>query len=710
EGSVSGTQATIPVTMYVSEATAEAGYRWGIEYSVFPSFTKDGHRSTGEWTQEAHSPMDGQTFDTRPDQLIPGKTYYYRAVIYDMSGNAIAGEPVANAHSFQAATDTVPTALTLNTSATVQPHESAVFTFDPGASGNAGSGMYAVVSTGMGNINISREDGEQFSGDWNHDDSADYQFKVPFTAGDGKVYIHANNYIEETGAATLMVMDAQDMLDKLTLGTATSVHQNTVVSFTADKAGYYRVRTVDPSKDFLHIYNSESGEWDWRGSTTGPIEMEAGETRYFIAWYDEDSEGAISLIAEQIAFNPNPATAEELYADLEIANADVGNFNSDFAYTVTLIGDAPLTGNVEIPRTMQLHVAAALTVGSGASLTNHGDLYVDQGGTLTLSSGASFAQSGYDDWSAAFVLNVGSFTNNGGDISGIASDTAVVVIACDEYADINAGMAAAGGISSELIILDVAPQSQTELDYLLGVSRTFGMVELFLSDASFSAPDVVPGNVTFVLSPGGTLTVPDNIGTNLLGSIVLDGGALVNNGTVHVNGGRIQWNSESDFRNNGILNVFPPDSSYVGIARWNPINTATITNNGTVRIFCEGLDESRIIISGGTVHRNTESTATFTLPADVTTIGEEAFAGIDAEAVFIHSGVTSIGKRAFADCPNLQSVNIQDGNRTTDISPDFLEGCRGDLVIVVDPESTAGGNRETYLSYLNGSTGASPLR
>ena len=699
EGSVFGTQATIPVTLYVSAATAEAGYRWGIEYSVFPSFTKDGHRSTGEWTQESYSPMNGQTLYTRPDQLIPGRTYYYRAVIYDFNGNAIAGEPVANARSFRAATDTVPTALTLNTPVTVQSHDLALFTFDPEADGNAGSDMYAVVTTGMGNINILRDDGENFSGGWNQDNSPDYQFKVPFSAGDGKVYILANNYIDETGDTTLTVVDAQGVVDQLTLGTAMAVHQNTVVSFKATEAGSYRVRSVNPSKDFLHIYNSETGEWDWRGSTTGPIEMKANETRYFIAWYDENSEGTISLIAEKINFNPNPATADELYADLAIANADAGNFNSDSAYTATLSGNVTLTGDVVIPRTMQLHVAATLTVGGGASLTNHGDLYVDKDGILALSSGATFAQSGYDDWTAAFVLNGGSFTNNGGNIDGIASDTAAVVLSCDEYGGMDAGLAAAGGISSDKIILEIAPQSQEELDALLTASKDFGLVELYVnSGKSFTAPDTVPRKVTFVLASGGTLTVPVNTGMNLPGSIVLNGGELVNNGDIYVNGGRIQWNKESVFRNNGALNVFPPDSSYVGIARWNPIDTATITNAGTVRIFCEGLDESRVIISGGTVHRNTEDTATFTLPEDVTTIGEEAFAGIDAEAVFIHHGVTSIGKRAFADCPNLQSVNIQNGN--IDISEDFLEGCSKGLIIIVDPTSTAGENRETYISYL----------
>ena len=47
------------------------------------------------------------------------------------------------------------------------------------------------------------------------------------------------------------------------------------------------------------------------------------------------------------------------------------------------------------------------------------------------------------------------------------------------------------------------------------------------------------------------------------------------------------------------------------------------------------------------------------IPAGVTEIGEEAFAGSQAAYVVIPSSVNVIGERAFADCPNLQYIYIE---------------------------------------------------
>lgn len=51
----------------------------------------------------------------------------------------------------------------------------------------------------------------------------------------------------------------------------------------------------------------------------------------------------------------------------------------------------------------------------------------------------------------------------------------------------------------------------------------------------------------------------------------------------------------------------------------------------------------------------------FTLPAALTEIDEEAFAGIAAEYVQVTENVTSIGSRAFADCKNLKQIAIPAG-------------------------------------------------
>lgn len=67
------------------------------------------------------------------------------------------------------------------------------------------------------------------------------------------------------------------------------------------------------------------------------------------------------------------------------------------------------------------------------------------------------------------------------------------------------------------------------------------------------------------------------------------------------------------------------------------------------------------------------------LPAGLTTIEEEAFAGIPAEAIDVPDGVKSIGKRAFADCGSLSEITLPDS--ITYIASDAFEGCKGLLVI-----------------------------
>jgi len=63
----------------------------------------------------------------------------------------------------------------------------------------------------------------------------------------------------------------------------------------------------------------------------------------------------------------------------------------------------------------------------------------------------------------------------------------------------------------------------------------------------------------------------------------------------------------------------------------------------------------------------------FILPADLTHIEDEAFAGINAEVIEISEGCVSIGARAFADCPNLKYVLVSDLS-SIDIATDALDG------------------------------------
>ncbi|MBR4442648.1 MAG: leucine-rich repeat domain-containing protein, partial [Clostridia bacterium] len=67
-------------------------------------------------------------------------------------------------------------------------------------------------------------------------------------------------------------------------------------------------------------------------------------------------------------------------------------------------------------------------------------------------------------------------------------------------------------------------------------------------------------------------------------------------------------------------------------------------------------------------------TAVLVVPASVTVIEEEAFAGMTAiERVILPHGVTTIGPRAFADCTSLRLINIP--TSVTYIADDAFEGC-----------------------------------
>ena len=68
------------------------------------------------------------------------------------------------------------------------------------------------------------------------------------------------------------------------------------------------------------------------------------------------------------------------------------------------------------------------------------------------------------------------------------------------------------------------------------------------------------------------------------------------------------------------------------------------------------------------------------LPNLLTTIEDEAFAGIDCEAIVIPTGCTSVGKHAFENCENLLYVKVP---ANTTIEPDAFDGCEDVVVDVV---------------------------
>lgn len=61
------------------------------------------------------------------------------------------------------------------------------------------------------------------------------------------------------------------------------------------------------------------------------------------------------------------------------------------------------------------------------------------------------------------------------------------------------------------------------------------------------------------------------------------------------------------------------------------------------------------------------------LPSRLTVISEEAFAGVDCEAVIILEGCTTIGSKAFANCSKLKYVYVP--STVTNIADDAFDQC-----------------------------------
>ena len=76
-----------------------------------------------------------------------------------------------------------------------------------------------------------------------------------------------------------------------------------------------------------------------------------------------------------------------------------------------------------------------------------------------------------------------------------------------------------------------------------------------------------------------------------------------------------------------------------------------------------------------TIHCSDGIVRYFILPASLTTIEAEAFAGGAFSYVKLPEGATTIGSRAFADCPSLRYIYIPEA--TTGIAADAFSGVSG---------------------------------
>ncbi len=108
--------------------------------------------------------------------------------------------------------------------------------------------------------------------------------------------------------------------------------------------------------------------------------------------------------------------------------------------------------------------------------------------------------------------------------------------------------------------------------------------------------------------------------------------------------------------------------SYDGIYKVSAIDMTDLKSAGSLSFFLGTAENQFSCVS---------------LPADLKTIEEEAFAGAAFEAVLLPDGCTAIGSRAFADCPNLVYVRIPAS--VVSIAEDAFAGCGQVMIDRITP-------------------------
>lgn len=126
--------------------------------------------------------------------------------------------------------------------------------------------------------------------------------------------------------------------------------------------------------------------------------------------------------------------------------------------------------------------------------------------------------------------------------------------------------------------------------------------------------------------------------------------------------------------------LYTLSSSDSSVLKVNSDSTLTARSTGTATITVRTID--------GQTAAQTVSVVTqisYTLPAALLVIEEEAFAGSPAEIVNIPSGCTAIESRAFAGCESLVQVSIPAS--VLSIADDAFSGCSG--ITIIAPEGSA---------------------
>ena len=237
---ITATKAVIPITYSVTNAVAERGYRMGVYYSTDKSALnpdENGRVNTSEWTWGGESGVYGARRNEKHygwlDELIPGRTYYYRACIRTDDGELVAlGSTI---RSFTTKSASGVTKLTLNKHAALSAGDQKNayrFTLPE-------DGFYALCADNMvSEMSVRRADDAEIAHNWDTD-------RLSFVGNAGEtVYLFACNFdydaqvwVESAGAIPTEDVVASGEANDVTATTAWIALEYTTAEDSAN-AGY----------------------------------------------------------------------------------------------------------------------------------------------------------------------------------------------------------------------------------------------------------------------------------------------------------------------------------------------------------------------------------------------------------------------------------------------------------------------------------------
>ena len=679
---VDGTTAEIAVTMSVTEESAIAGYSYGVMYSVSPSFQdEEGNDSYILWGGRPSSePRSGYQTDVFIASLVPGTTYYYRAVLFrevedwhinedgsswtEWRRDILALEPIdTTTHRFTidgSASDLDE--MLLDVPVSLPENSAPVYRFTP-----SDSGLYAIKAVNVDYVNIINTDGHMASWEENILWLAGCDYTAFFYADAGEtVCVSAGHWNDWYGSLT--AVSADTLAAEATVGGENSSGQAPeLFRFTAEEAGWYLFSVDHPENCWYRVFCERDDGWTNKDGAQDYWYLQQGKTIYLSLSFDPEQIPVMKLSVESLG--------EDFQSVCERVAAD-----PDYRYDFTIEFDETVSGTLEIPANMCLHVRGNMTVTDGAALNIKGEVIMEQQYTgkdiaFTVERGGAVNLLEGEDYAGTLCIQGEAALRNSGLIT--QGEYSTVEIWGDVESIPGILENSISGLANDELVITCAAGNQGAFETAMAWSGTYKVVNLLLVeelDATLNGD--IPDGIVIVVNTGTSLTIPDSAEVNLDGWVAMEGGTVVNDGTLNIRSGIGIWNTDSLVQNNGIVNL----TGGIYLRRDDASNTIDNTGGVFNKINNPDLPEG-IVISGGTVNdvsapedNRAGDNITWVLDNGTLTLTgtgamwdfatEEGYAPpwyddrYAVSRIVITDGITRVGNWAFAEMPYLTEVTL----------------------------------------------------